>query len=162
ITATRRLVMCTYGVGHHEGKGLPNTHSETLAALGRWGFVTSPETAVVPGIDACVQFYLQLQDKRAGLPYDIDGVVIKVNDLALQAELGFVSRAPRWAVAHKFPAQEETTIVNDVEFQVGRTGAITPVARLQPVFVGGVTVSNATLHNRDEIERLGLMIGDTV
>lgn len=162
ITATRRLVMCSYGVGYHEGQGLPHSHADTLAALGRWGFVTSPETAVVHGVDACVRYYLQLQEKRAGLAYDIDGVVIKVNDLALQAELGFVSRAPRWAVAHKFPAQEETTIVNDVEFQVGRTGAITPVARLQPVFVGGVTVSNATLHNRDEIERLGLMIGDTV
>ncbi len=162
ITATRRLVMCTYGVGYHEGAGLPVSHADTLAALGRWGFVTSPETAVVSGIDACVHYYIQLQDRRPGLPYDIDGVVIKVNDLTLQAELGYVSRAPRWAVAHKFPAQEEATVVNDVEFQVGRTGTITPVARLQPVFVGGVTVSNATLHNRDEIARLGLMIGDTV
>lgn len=162
ITANRPLEMCAYSVGRVEGGELPATHFDTLAALKRWGFLTNKETAVVPNIDEAKQFYRRIGEKRDQLAYDIDGIVFKVNSLALQEKLGFISRAPRWAIAYKFPAQEESTLLLDVEFQVGRTGAITPVARLQPVFVGGVTVSNATLHNRDEINRLGLKIGDTV
>ena len=127
-----------------------------------WGLKINAESAVVQGIEACDAYYQSMAARRNSLPYDIDGMVFKVNDLALQQRLGFVSRAPRWAIARKFPAQEEMTQLLDVEFQVGRTGAITPVARLEPVFVGGVTVSNATLHNCDEIARLGIQIGDTV
>ncbi len=163
ITASRPLTMCAYSVGLvEEGGGLPSKHSEILQQLSEWGFLTSAETQVVTGIDACLTYYEQLEQKRNRLAYDIDGIVYKVNDIQLQDRLGFVSRAPRWAIARKFPAQEEMTRLLDVEFQVGRTGAITPVARLEPVFVGGVTVSNATLHNRDEIERLGVKIGDYV
>ncbi|MEZ5501870.1 MAG: NAD-dependent DNA ligase LigA [Halioglobus sp.] len=162
ITAARPLQMCCYGVGLVEGGNLPDRHAEILACLHRWGLRVNPESAVVRGIEACDDYYEALAGRRARLPYDIDGVVFKVNELPLQQRLGFVSRAPRWAIARKFPAQEEMTRLLDVEFQVGRTGAITPVARLEPVFVGGVTVSNATLHNSDEIERLDLHIGDTV
>jgi DNA ligase (NAD+) len=162
ITAERALQMCCYGVGVVEGGSLPQRHADILACLHRWGFKINPESTVVRGIGACDDYYLSLAGRRNSLPYDIDGVVFKVNELALQQRLGFVSRAPRWAIARKFPAQEEMTRLLDVEFQVGRTGTITPVARLEPVFVGGVTVSNATLHNSDEIERLGLQIGDTV
>ena len=162
ITASRRLEMCCYNVGLVERGALPNKHSEVLARLQSWGLRINAESAVVNGIDACGEYYESLAARRGSLPYDIDGIVFKVNALALQKRLGFVSRAPRWAIARKFPAQEEMTRVLDVEFQVGRTGAITPVARLQPVFVGGVTVSNATLHNADEIARLDLRIGDTV
>jgi DNA ligase (NAD+) len=133
-----------------------------LQCLQQWGLRINAESRVVRGIEACDEYYRDLAARRDTLPYDIDGIVFKVNDLALQRKLGFVSRAPRWAIARKFPAQEEMTRLLDVEFQVGRTGAITPVARLEPVFVGGVTVSNATLHNADEIERLGVRIGDTV
>ncbi len=166
ITAIRPLEMCAYSVGLVEGfteeNKLPNCHTDILAALGSWGFLINRELKVAHNIDECLEYYRTIQLKRSDLAYDIDGIVFKVNSRKLQEELGFISRAPRWAIAYKFPAQEETTILLDVEFQVGRTGAVTPVARLQPVFVGGVTVSNATLHNRDEINRLGVKIGDTV
>lgn len=162
ITAQRPLQMCCYSVGLVEGGSLPDRHAEVLARLHEWGFKINPESAVVQGVEACDTYFDALALRRNSLAYDIDGIVFKVNDLALQQRLGFVSRAPRWAIARKFPAQEEMTRLLDVEFQVGRTGAITPVARLEPVFVGGVTVSNATLHNSDEILRLGVRIGDTV
>lgn len=162
ITAKRPLVFCAYNVGLVEGGELPASHFDTLTQLFDWGFLVSDERRVAASIQECEEYYHYLEAKRASLPYDIDGIVFKVNSFELQQRLGFVSRAPRWAIAHKFPAQEELTVLQDVEFQVGRTGAITPVAKLKPVFVGGVTVSNATLHNRDEIERLGVKIGDTV
>ncbi len=162
ITAQRPLQMCCYSVGLVRGGELPDRQSDILQQLGEWGLRINSETAVVKGIDACNQYYEELAARRDQLPYDIDGIVFKVNATSQQERLGFVSRAPRWAIARKFPAQEEVTRLLDVEFQVGRTGAITPVARLEPVFVGGVTVSNATLHNADEIERLGVQIGDAV
>lgn len=162
ITASRPLEMCAYNVGRVDGGVLPGTHSEILAALKSWGFLTNRETRVASNIKEAIDFYRAIGEKRNALAYDIDGIVFKVNSIEQQEKLGFISRAPRWAIAYKFPAQEESTVLLDVEFQVGRTGAVTPVARLQPVFVGGVTVSNATLHNRDEINRLGIKIGDTV
>ncbi|GAA5525911.1 DNA ligase [Microbulbifer aestuariivivens] len=162
VTAQRPLELCAYGTGLVEGAELPDRHSEVLEQLNRWGFRINREMLVAKDIDACIEYHRQLGEKRAGLPYDIDGIVFKVNSIPLQRRLGFVARAPRWAMAYKFPAQEEMTELLDVEFQVGRTGAVTPVARLKPVFVGGVTVSNATLHNRDEIQRLGVKIGDQV
>lgn len=162
ITASRPLELCAYSVGIVEGGEVGERHSDIIQQLRSWGFLTSAELAVVNGVQACLDYYCQLEQRRHQLDYDIDGIVFKVNAIELQKALGFVSRAPRWAVAHKFPAQEEMTQLNSVEFQVGRTGAITPVARLEPVFVGGVTVSNATLHNRDEIERLDIKLGDTV
>lgn len=161
ITASRGLQMCCYGVGRMDGVEFKR-HTDVLEALNQWGFRVSRELQVAKGVEECLAYYHTMAEKRDSLSYDIDGIVFKVNDLGLQRELGFVSRAPRWAIAHKFPAQEEMTQVLDVEFQVGRTGAITPVARLQPVFVGGVTVSNATLHNMDEVARLDLHIGDWV
>ena len=161
ITASRPLEMCCYGVVVGE-EGLFESHSGALAQLKRWGFLISAELAVVADIDGCLAYYEQLLSRRDQLAFDIDGIVFKVDELALQQQLGFVSRAPRWGIAHKFPAQEEVTVLRDVEFQVGRTGAVTPVAKLEPVFVGGVTVSNATLHNLDEIQRLGVKLGDTV
>ncbi len=162
ITATRPLTMYCYGVGVVEGSTLPDTHSAIMERLKGWGLRVCPEMQVVKGVQGCHRYYLSIEDKRDTLPYDIDGVVYKVNSLAQQQELGFVSRAPRWATAHKFPAQEEMTHLDDVEWQVGRTGALTPVARLRPVHVAGVIVSNATLHNPDEIERKDVRIGDTV
>lgn len=162
ITAQRALEFCCYSLGQVVGGALPSSHSETLEQFKQWGFRINSEMQVVSGISACNEYFEQLGEKRTKLAYEIDGVVFKVNNLALQQRLGFVSRAPRWAIASKFPAQEELTELLDVEFQVGRTGAITPVARLKPVFVGGVTVSNATLHNMDEVERLGLKVGDWV
>ncbi|OEY67410.1 NAD-dependent DNA ligase LigA [Marinobacter sp. X15-166B] len=162
VTAKRPLEMCAYSVAVEDESVLPNTHAGCLEQVHSWGFRINPEMRLAHGVEECWQAYEALLNKRAELPYEIDGIVFKVNDLGQQRRLGFVSRAPRWAVAQKFPAEEMLTIVEDVEFQVGRTGAVTPVARLQPVFVGGVTVSNATLHNMDEIERLGLKIGDTV
>ncbi len=162
ITASRALEMCAYSVGVVQGGELPDRHSDVLEALQSWGFRINRHMAVVTSIQGCLDYYRRLGDEREALPYEIDGIVFKVNNLRLQERLGFVSRAPRWAIAYKFPAQEMTTRLLGVEFQVGRTGAVTPVARLEPVFVGGVTVSNATLHNRDEIERLGVRIGDRV
>jgi DNA ligase (NAD+) len=162
ITAQRPLEMCCYSVGLVEGGDLPERHADILDELQTWGLRINVDSEVVQGIAACDDYYQQLAARRDQLPYDIDGIVYKVNSLALQAKLGFVSRAPRWSIARKFPAQEEMTRLLDVEYQVGRTGAVTPVARLEPIFVGGVTVSNATLHNRDEIARLGVMIDDTV
>lgn len=162
VTARRPLELCAYSVALEDESRLPATHWEGLQQVGAWGFRINPEMRRATGAGDCLQAYNELMDKRASLPYEIDGIVFKVNSLALQRQLGFVSRAPRWAIAQKFPAQEELTVIEDVEFQVGRTGAITPVARLKPVFVGGVTVSNATLHNMDEIQRLGVRIGDTV
>ena len=162
ITATRPLVFIAYSVGHVEGGILPGSHSETLSYLSRIGFKTSKLTQVVDGWQAAEAFVDRILEQRDEIEVDIDGVVIKVNDFEQQLALGFVSRAPRWAIARKFPAQEEVTTLLGVDFQVGRTGAITPVARLQPVFVGGVTVSNATLHNADEIARLDVRIGDQV
>lgn len=162
ITAQRPLEMCCYSIGWVQGGEMPDEHYQILLQLQRWGFLINAEMCIAQGIDACLDYHRQLLSKRAQLAYDIDGIVFKVNRIELQQRLGFVARAPRWAVAYKFPAEEETTLLQGVDFQVGRTGAVTPVARLQPVFVGGVTVSNATLHNADEIERLGVKINDTV
>jgi len=162
LTAERPLDMYVYSVGLVEGGNLPDRHSEIIQQLQEWGLKTCPERGVVTGVEGCLEYYLSIGKKRDALGYDIDGVVYKVDSLAMQRELGFVARAPRWAIAHKFPAQEELTTVIDVEFQVGRTGAVTPVARLEPVFVGGVTVSNATLHNIDELHRKDVRVGDTV
>jgi DNA ligase (NAD+) len=162
VTAGRPLDLFFYALGAVEGMPLPARHSEVLAALRGFGLRVSPETRRVRGVAGCLAYYAEIGARRGSLPYQIDGVVYKVDDLAAQRALGSVSRAPRWAVAHKFPADEALTVVRDVEFQVGRTGALTPVARLEPVFVGGVTVSNATLHNMDEIDRKGLRVGDTV
>ncbi|WP_166251305.1 NAD-dependent DNA ligase LigA [Marinobacter salicampi] len=162
VTARRPLEICAYSVAVIDDSDLPDNHWGCLQLVRDWGFRINPEMRLAQGASACLEAYEELQAKRDQLPYEIDGIVFKVNRLDYQHRLGFVSRAPRWAIAHKFPAQEEVTVVEDVEFQVGRTGAITPVARLKPVFVGGVTVSNATLHNMDEIDRLGVQIGDTV
>ncbi|WP_369310703.1 NAD-dependent DNA ligase LigA [Providencia rettgeri] len=162
ITAKRPLTFYCYGVGLIEGGTLPDTHYDRLQQFKAWGLPVSHYVQLRQGHQAVLDFYHQIEQVRPELGFDIDGVVIKVNSIAIQEELGFVSRAPRWAIAFKFPAQEQITVLKDVEFQVGRTGAITPVARLEPVQVAGVTVSNATLHNADEIERLGVHIGDTV
>ena len=162
ITSKRPLVFNAYSIGIAEGINLPNTHYARLQWLKSVGIPINPEIRLCNGVEEILAFYRDMQNKRALLGYDIDGTVLKINDIELQNELGFISKAPRWAIAYKFPAQEELTVLNDVEFQVGRTGAITPVAKLKPVFVAGVTVSNATLHNGDEIARLNLAIGDTV
>ena len=162
VTEHRALDVFFYGVGATEGWTMPRRHSELLAAMRELGLRTCPEIMVVAGVAGCIEYYEAMGRRRNALGYEIDGVVYKVDRLDWQRDLGFVSRAPRWAVAHKFPAQEETTVVRDVEFQVGRTGALTPVARLEPVFVGGVTVSNVTLHNMDELARKDVRIGDTV
>ena len=164
ITAKRPLLFFTYSLGlvENEQYALADSHSARLKQLSDWGLPLSKELQVAQGAEACLDYYQHLGNIRDSLNYDIDGVVFKADNIELQQTLGFVARAPRWAIAHKFPAQEEMTVVQEVEFQVGRTGAITPVARLEPVFVGGVTVSNATLHNADEIQRLGLKVGDTV
>src|SRR6201996_2078118 len=162
MTAARPLDLFIYGIGIIEGGEWPPRHSETLKALRALGFKICPQSTVVDSIDGCLAYYKAMGAARAGLPYQIDGVVYKVDDVSLQRKLGFISRAPRWAIAHKFPAEEALTIVRGIEFQIGRTGALTPVARLEPAFVGGVTVSNATLHNMDELTRKDVRIGDTV
>ena len=161
VTASRRLAIYCYGIGSDKDH-LPQNHGDILKKLMQWGCRVYPHFKVVKGIEGCLKFYNHIQNERGKLSYEIDGVVYKVNSLRLQAELGFVARSPRWAIAHKFPAQEEYTKLIAVEFQVGRTGILTPVARLEPVFVGGVTVSNATLHNMDEVQRKDIRVGDTV
>ena len=162
ITAKRPLTFFWYGVGALTGGELPESHSGRLQQFKAWGLPVSDRVTLCHTPEEVLTYYRKVEEDRPNLGFDIDGVVIKVDSLALQEQLGFVARAPRWAVAFKFPAQEQMTFVRDVEFQVGRTGAITPVARLEPVHVAGVLVSNATLHNADEIERLGLRIGDKV
>ena len=162
VTAKRPLEAIFYGAGAVEGAPLPERQSELLQLLRELGLRTSSEAERVRGLAGCLEYYRKLAARRAALPYQIDGVVYKVDRRDDQEKLGFVSREPRWALAHKFPAQEELTQVQNVEFQVGRTGTLTPVARLTPVFVGGATVSNVTLHNMDEIERNDIRIGDTV
>jgi DNA ligase (NAD+) len=162
ITANRPLALYCYGIGEVVGIDLPESHSKTMQLLQQWGCRISPELKVIEGVDAVFDYIKMLGEKRSSLSYDIDGVVFKVDSVELQQRLGFVARAPRWAIAYKFPAQEEMTLIEDIEIQVGRTGALTPVARLKPVFVGGVTVSNATLHNEDEIRRKDVRVGDTV
>ncbi|HZJ91850.1 MAG TPA: NAD-dependent DNA ligase LigA [Thiopseudomonas sp.] len=159
ITASRPLEFCCYGTST---EGLADGHSSTLQRLREWGISISPELKVVQSIEGCLAYYADIGQRRAELPYDIDGVVFKIDALEQQRSLGFRAREPRWAIAYKYAAQEEITELLDVEFQVGRTGAVTPVARLKPVHVGGVIVSNATLHNMDEVARLGVMIGDSV
>ncbi|MFZ3016902.1 MAG: NAD-dependent DNA ligase LigA [Gallionella sp.] len=162
LTAKRPLSFFSYGLGEVQGWTLPATHSAVLDQLAQMGMPVCNERAVVCGAQGLVEFHQRVAGKRDTLPFDIDGVVYKVNSLALQRELGFVSREPRWAVAHKFPAEEQLTVVNDIDIQVGRTGKLTPVAKLEPVFVGGTTVSNATLHNEGETRRKDVRIGDTV
>lgn len=162
ITASRPLRFFAYGLADITPGPEPQTHSQTLDLLSQLGFVVAPQRAVVSGADGLLDYYQRIGEARNRLPYDIDGVVYKVNRRADQRVLGFLSRAPRWALAHKYPAQEEITELLDIEIQVGRTGALTPVARLKPVLVGGVTVTNATLHNDEEIRRKGLLIGDQV
>ncbi|MFT7458315.1 MAG: DNA ligase (NAD+) [Planctomycetota bacterium] len=163
LTTQRPLSFYAYGTGQISARdAIPTTHVETLAQLKRWGLPASPETLTVKGLDACLQYYKDIEERRSKLSYEIDGVVFKVDSFSEQEILGFVSRAPRWAIAYKFPPEEELTVVNNIEIQVGRTGALTPVARLEPVFVGGVTVTNATLHNEDEVKRKDVRVGDTV
>lgn len=162
ITAQRPLAFYAYGIGVSEAWSAPRLHSEALQMLRAWGFPVSELIEVVQGADGCLRYFERMAARRAALPFDIDGVVFKLDDLAGRIEAGEVSREPRWACAYKFAAEEAQTLLENVEFQVGRTGAITPVARLKPVFVGGATVSNATLHNMDELRRKDLRIGDTV
>lgn len=162
ITAKRKLSFYAYAVGVVEGANLPPTHSATLQKLREWGFPVSPEVATAKGFDGLIAYFKRIGAKRDKLPYDIDGVVYKLDDYIGQREMGYVARAPRWALAHKFPAQEQSTTVDAIEIQIGRTGAATPVARLAPVQVAGVTVTNATLHNADQVARLDVRVGDTV
>ena len=162
VTARRRLSFFAYAVGVVDGGALPATHSETLARLRGWGFPVSPEVSTARGFDGLIDYFQRIGARRDTLPYDIDGVVYKLDDYAGQRALGFVARAPRWAIAHKFPAQEQQTRLLDIEVQIGRTGAATPRARMEPVQVAGVTVTYATLHNADQVARLDARIGDTV
>ncbi len=162
ITASRPLSFCSYGIGWHEGVELPGSQYEQMIMLKKLGFPISRYIQRLPSIEECVVYHGRILGERDAIPFDIDGVVFKLDDVVSQRQAGFVSRAPRWAIAYKFPAQEVITVLQDVDFQVGRTGALTPVARLEPVFVGGVMVSNATLHNMDEIQRKDIRIGDSV
>jgi DNA ligase (NAD+) len=162
IVASRKLTFFAYGLGAVEGVLPPLTHSEVMDWLSQLRFPVARERSVVRGVEGLFGYYHSIGERRSHLPYDIDGVVYKVNDFAAQEKLGFVSRAPRFAVAHKFPAEEAVTELLGIDVQVGRTGTLTPVARLKPVFVGGVMVSNATLHNQDEIDRKDVRVGDTV
>lgn len=162
VTGSRPLRLCCYALGEVPGAGFPRSHWEVLKWIARLGLPVSAHARRAAGAQGCLEYYDEMLERRADLPYDIDGVVYKVSRMDWQNTLGHTARAPRWALAHKFPAEEEVTVVEKIEPQVGRTGAITPVARLKPVFVGGVTVSNATLHNRDEIARLDVRVGDSV
>ncbi|MCL6619761.1 MAG: NAD-dependent DNA ligase LigA [Thermomonas hydrothermalis] len=162
ITAQRPLSFYAYGVGQVEGGALPATHSATLARLREWGFPVSDLIALERGLNGLLGYYRRIGAQRDQLPFDIDGVVYKLDDYAGQREMGFVARAPRWAIAHKFPAQEQTTVVESIEVSVGRTGVVTPWALMRPVQVGGVTVTRATLHNADHVARLDVRVGDTV
>ena len=162
ISAARPLDAFFYGLGALEGAALPASQTQLLGWLGALGLPVSPEARAVRGVAGCLSYYREMGARRGALPYQIDGVVYKLESRADQERVGFVSRAPRWAVAHKFPAEEALTVVRDIEFNVGRTGALTPIARLEPVFVGGVTVSNVTLHNIDEVHRKDVRVGDTV
>lgn len=162
LTAERQLSFFAYGIGEYKGTVELLTHTKILMQLKQWGLPVSPETKEINGVNDCFEYYKAIGKRRYELPYEIDGVVFKVNEISQQQELGYVSRAPRWAIAYKYPPVEEMTQVLDIDVQVGRTGAITPVARLEPVFVGGVTVTNATLHNLDEIKRKDVRIGDWV
>ena len=164
ITASRSLAFYAYALGvvEHEVEPMANAHYDQLMQLKKWGFPVSDEVKLVDNVSDVFAYYQDIMTRRPDLSYEIDGVVLKVNLMEQQQQLGFVAKAPRWAIAYKFPAQEEMTLLDGVDFQVGRTGAVTPVARLKPVFVGGVTVSNASLHNADEMARLGVKLGDTV
>ncbi len=162
VSAQRPLRFIAYGIGHHSDELVYQRHTEVMEKLKSWGLPISPDLAIVAGLAGCEQFYQQIGKRRDGLAYDIDGVVFKVDRIDFQRQLGFVSRAPRWAIAWKYEPEEEITRVLGIDVQVGRTGALTPVARLEPVFVGGVTVTNATLHNEDEIRRKDVRVGDTV
>ncbi|HEU4663119.1 MAG TPA: NAD-dependent DNA ligase LigA, partial [Dokdonella sp.] len=162
VTAQRPLAFYAYAIGVVEGATLPQTHSGVLAQLRAWGFPVSALVDTARGVAGCLAYYARIGARRDALPFDIDGVVYKLDDLAAQRELGFVGRTPRWAIAHKFPAQEQQTVVEDIIVNIGRTGAATPAAKLAPVLVGGVTVTNATLHNADQVARLDVRVGDTV
>jgi DNA ligase (NAD+) len=163
LTAQRPLSFYAYGIGQISKEKPPLlTHLDTFKHLKRWGFPVSPETRALTGVQDCLTYYEEILRRRSDLPYEIDGVVFKLDALEEQEKLGYVSRAPRWAIAYKFPPEEEITTVENIEIQVGRTGALTPVARLKPVFVGGVTVTNATLHNEEELMRKDVRIGDTI
>jgi DNA ligase (NAD+) len=162
ITAKRELSIFCYSIGFAQDGGLPTTQEAQLHKLDQWGFETCSETKKVQDIKGCIEFYTEIQEKRPNLPYDIDGVVYKINNINLREFIGSVANAPRWAKAHKFPPEEEKSVVESIEFQVGRTGTLTPVARIFPVFVGGVTVSNASLHNMDLLQRLDIRVGDNI
>ncbi|MFC3715425.1 NAD-dependent DNA ligase LigA [Luteimonas soli] len=162
VSARRPLAFYAYALGVVEGAAMPARHSEVMAKLREWGFPVSSLAGTATGAQGCLAYYEKIGAQRDALPFDIDGVVYKVDDLSAQRELGFVGRTPRWAIAHKFPAQEQTTVVEDIIVNIGRTGAATPAAKLRPVFVGGVTVTNATLHNADQVARLDVRVGDTV